>query len=204
MQIRSLSHEIRAENVPAYPPNTREQFDQWGSVWPLNFRPPAGNASTLCSVHQAISPSDSFFFWGGGRAGGLKALSAFSDSELASMKEHMASCISLAKAAFSEGYSAVGAVIVDPTTGHAVAQAHDKSSCSAPFCAPALENKEACPADAHPLAHAAMQAVQAVAAQHRQVSHLCQSKVGKPRDVSHTMDSLSQRRTREGSTTCRD
>ena len=158
--------------------------------------------SAVCT--RQFPPLTFCFFGGGTRAGGLKALSAFSDSELASMKEHMASCISLAKAAFSEGYSAVGAVIVDPATGHAVVQAHDKSSCSAPFCAPALENKEPCPADAHPLAHAAMQAVQAVAAQHRQVSYLCQSKVGKPRDVSHTMESLSHRRMREGSKTCRD
>jgi hypothetical protein len=39
-QVMSMAVEIRSEGVPGYAPNTREQFEAWGKIWPLNFRPP--------------------------------------------------------------------------------------------------------------------------------------------------------------------
>eukprot|EP00282_Hemiselmis_andersenii_P015140 CAMPEP_0114149188 /NCGR_PEP_ID=MMETSP0043_2-20121206/22023_1 /TAXON_ID=464988 /ORGANISM="Hemiselmis andersenii, Strain CCMP644" /LENGTH=173 /DNA_ID=CAMNT_0001243809 /DNA_START=316 /DNA_END=834 /DNA_ORIENTATION=- len=68
-ELERLSHEVRPEMVPSFPPNTREQFDAWCSTWPLNFRPPQG---------------------------GIKTLNSFSPSELSSMRSFMHEALGLA------------------------------------------------------------------------------------------------------------
>lgn len=52
-QLRSLCGEMRDIRVPSFAPNTREQFDSWGSIWPLNFRPPQVSA---CRIFLSVCP----------------------------------------------------------------------------------------------------------------------------------------------------
>eukprot|EP00288_Rhodomonas_lens_P003510 CAMPEP_0177733508 /NCGR_PEP_ID=MMETSP0484_2-20121128/23720_1 /TAXON_ID=354590 /ORGANISM="Rhodomonas lens, Strain RHODO" /LENGTH=245 /DNA_ID=CAMNT_0019246889 /DNA_START=350 /DNA_END=1084 /DNA_ORIENTATION=+ len=141
--IQALTSSLFHARVPAFAPNTREQFDAWSSTWPLNFRPPAG---------------------------GMKAVADFSELELQAMRGFMQRALAQAEQALTVGAGGCGAVVVDPVTFQVVAEAFDEAN-SAPYCCP--PGKTAGPADQtrrHPLHHSAMCAIHKVAAAQRKTA----------------------------------
>lgn len=53
-----VDSELTEAEVPAIVPRTREQFDQWSNIWPLNYRPPPGGMKALSAFSgQGPPPS---------------------------------------------------------------------------------------------------------------------------------------------------
>ncbi|KAM5237871.1 putative inactive tRNA-specific adenosine deaminase-like protein 3 [Ctenodactylus gundi] len=107
-------------SVPARPPLTRGQFEEAREHWPTSFHEDK-------QVTRAL-------------AGQL-----FSTQERVAMQSYMEKAVQVARRAAARGLRAVGAVIVDPASGHALATAHD------------------CRGAASPLLHAVMVAIDLVA-----------------------------------------
>ncbi|KAG8519171.1 putative inactive tRNA-specific adenosine deaminase-like protein 3 [Galemys pyrenaicus] len=94
--------------VPAWPPLTRDQFEEARAHWPTSFHEDK-------QVTRAL-------------AGQL-----FSAQERAAMQSHMERAVQLAQQAAARGLRAVGAVVVDPATGCVLATGHDCSSTASPL-----------------------------------------------------------------------
>ncbi|KAJ1483364.1 cytidine deaminase-like protein [Baffinella frigidus] len=141
-EIEGMCSSTFTRRVPGMPPNTMEQFYAWSKLWPLNFRPPVG---------------------------GMKAVAGFTPDEMTGMKGHMHAAIVLANRGEEAGGGRAGAVVVDPATGTIITEAYDQSA-SAPYCAPPSHDGDSGLPEAgrHPLRHAAMCAIQQVAALHRE------------------------------------
>ncbi|EKX45385.1 hypothetical protein GUITHDRAFT_108653 [Guillardia theta CCMP2712] len=142
--IKQYCDSMFEEEVPSFAPNTREQFDSWSKIWPLNYRPPAG---------------------------GMKVLLGFSQEEIERMKAYMRRATALAVEAVKAGDGAAAAVIVDPTSGEVQGEGVDVAM-SGPLCSPEIPSGAQRNDDArkkrHPLHHAAMCAIQKVAAMQRE------------------------------------
>ena len=143
-QVMALCTRLFDGEVPSFPPNTKEQFDAWSKVWPMNFRPPTG---------------------------GMKKLLAFSADEVRTLRSYMMRALALARQGRASGGGAVGAVIVDPGSGDIVAESWDESH-SFPFCAPEQTavgdgGGGTVGGFRHPLHHAVMTALHRVAEKQR-------------------------------------
>ncbi|XP_019289525.1 probable inactive tRNA-specific adenosine deaminase-like protein 3 [Panthera pardus] len=94
--------------VPARPPLTRGQFEEARAHWPTSFHEDRQVARAL--------------------AGRL-----FSVQEQAAMQGHMERAVWAAQQAAARGLRAVGAVVVDPSSGRVLATGHDCSSAASPL-----------------------------------------------------------------------
>ncbi|XP_049732160.1 probable inactive tRNA-specific adenosine deaminase-like protein 3 isoform X2 [Elephas maximus indicus] len=94
--------------VPARPPLTRAQFEAARAHWPSTFHEDK-------QVTRAL-------------AGRL-----FSTQERARMQGHMERAVRAAQRAAARGLRAVGAVVVDPGSGHVLATGHDCCSAATPL-----------------------------------------------------------------------
>lgn len=94
--------------VPARPPLTRGQFEEARAHWPTSFHEDKHMTRAL--------------------AGRL-----FSAQEQAVMQGHMERAVWAAQQAAARGLRAVGAVVVDPTSGCVLATGHDCSSATSPL-----------------------------------------------------------------------
>nr|XP_027808573.1 probable inactive tRNA-specific adenosine deaminase-like protein 3 [Marmota flaviventris] len=94
--------------VPAWPPLTRGQFEEAQAHWPISFHEDKQVTSAL--------------------AGQL-----FSAQERAVMQSHMQRAVQVAQQAAAQGLRAVGAVVVDPASGHVLATGHDCSCAGSPL-----------------------------------------------------------------------
>lgn len=118
--LASCAAEVRVQQVPVIPPDSREQWLEWCKVWPMPWRIQAG-ATEKDGERPSIEEQQYFH-------------------------QHMQAALATAAA---EGSCNV-ALIVDSTSGQVLAQAHDSSA-------------------QHPLHHAAMRAIEQVAARDRQL-----------------------------------
>lgn len=94
--------------VPARPPLTRGQFEEARAYWPTSFHEDR-------QVTRAL-------------AGRL-----FSAQERSAMQAHMERAVWAARQAAARGLRAVGAVVVDPSSGRVLATGHDCSSRARPL-----------------------------------------------------------------------
>nr|XP_020038876.1 probable inactive tRNA-specific adenosine deaminase-like protein 3 [Castor canadensis] len=94
--------------VPARPPLTRSQFEKARTHWPTSFHEDK-------QVTTALSGQ------------------LFSTQERAVMQSHMERAVQAAQRAAAKGLRAVGAVVVDPTSGHVLATGHDCSHVASPL-----------------------------------------------------------------------
>ncbi|XP_008579405.1 PREDICTED: probable inactive tRNA-specific adenosine deaminase-like protein 3 [Galeopterus variegatus] len=94
--------------VPARPPLTRGQFEEARAHWPTSFHEDKQVTSAL--------------------AGQL-----FSAQERAVMQSHMEQAVQAAQQAAARGLRAVGAVVVEPASGHVLATGHDCRGAASPL-----------------------------------------------------------------------
>lgn len=129
-------------DVPAAPPRTYEEYETQKKVWPVVFHR---------NVH-AEAPE-------------------LPEEERSAMLDHLRGAVEVARRGEALGYPAIGAVVVDSETGKVVATEFDRSR----WCAPAGTadpQPESPPHGVHPLMHATMLCIDAVAAWHRRARGL--------------------------------
>ncbi|XP_008835351.1 probable inactive tRNA-specific adenosine deaminase-like protein 3 [Nannospalax galili] len=120
--------------IPARPPLTWSQFEEARAHWPTSFHEDKQVTSALTG--QLFSPQ-----------------------ERAAIQNHMEQAVHAAQQAAAQGLRAVGAVVVDPTSGHVLAMGHDCSGVASPLLHAVMvcidlvaqgQGRGACDLSAHP------------------------------------------------------